>query len=492
MQGHRERAASESDAKENMMSLGEQHLFFRHQRDPIGFPRKTEFYPLQCSTCEWFFPVQRILDSHVQNCDGAEGRKQAAKNGGKEKNNNDGVCANKNVAVVSKAASTAARAPKAASIAKNASMAVTTVGKVSAKYFSSAANKENGKIMTNKEKPSVNLTAMLRAALKQHNLQPCHVRLMRSAEVELFTSNRKWGEEEEVINQPAKKRKKYAKTVKAKSVEQESSPPSNLLSLGNKWWENDTMESGFSCPLCKTRPLSKPVYIEDHVAAHHFKQKRYVCVICRDVDEKEQHSWSHKTTLDEHLKKQHAKEFKAKDKSGKKLTEVTSLLPDVVNVMRLFFKIYPRKGERIKEEYLPKKIPYGQSDGKSKKTKCPECDQKFYADDPRTVIDHIMWRHRDAPRYHCAHCNDGTGFGMVAGFEDHCKKEHGCDKVDYLRLLFMQVDLVSSDLIEDYGIDEEYVDSMHEERVVVSEDGRNVASECAVTSWSGPSISIMG
>ena len=34
----------------------------------------------------------------------------------------------------------------------------------------------------------------------------------------------------------------------------------------------------------------------------------------------------------------------------------------------------------------------------------------------------------------------------------------------------MQVDQVSSDLIEDYGIDEEYVDSMHEERVVVSED----------------------
>ena len=131
----KEQRPIKSDAKENMMSLGEQHLFFRHQRDPIGFPRKTEFYPLQCSTCEWFFPVQRILDSHVQNCDGAEGRKQAAKNGGKEKNNNDGVCANKNVAVVSKAASTAARAPKAASIAKNASMAVSTVGKVSAKYF---------------------------------------------------------------------------------------------------------------------------------------------------------------------------------------------------------------------------------------------------------------------------------------------------------------------------------------------------------------------
>ena len=55
----------------------------------------------------------------------------------------------------------------------------------------------------------------------------------------------------------------------------------------------------------------------------------------------------------------------------------------------------------------------------------PECDQKFYTRDPRTIIDHVMWRHRDAPRYHCGYCKDDTGFGMIAGFEDHCKKEHG-------------------------------------------------------------------
>ena len=55
------------------MSLGEQHLFFRHQREPVGFPRKTDFYPLQCSTCQWFFSVQRILDFHMKNCDGKTG-----------------------------------------------------------------------------------------------------------------------------------------------------------------------------------------------------------------------------------------------------------------------------------------------------------------------------------------------------------------------------------------------------------------------------------
>ena len=54
----------------------------------------------------------------------------------------------------------------------------------------------------------------------------------------------------------------------------------------------------------------------------------------------------------------------------------------------------------------------------------PECDQKFYTQEERTLIDHIMWRHRDAPRYHCGHCTDGAGFGMIAGFEDHCKREH--------------------------------------------------------------------
>ena len=80
---------------------------------------------------------------------------------------------------------------------------------------------------------------------------------------------------------------------------------------------------GFACPLCKTRPLSRPIFIEDHVAASHFKQKRYVCTICRDKHDKEenedekkkiQYAWSHKSTLNEHLQKNHSLQYARQEK----------------------------------------------------------------------------------------------------------------------------------------------------------------------------------
>jgi len=251
--------------------------------------------------------------------------------------------------------------------------------------------------------------------------------------------------------------------------------PNDLVTLGDRWHEGEKHEGGFACPLCKTRPLSRPIFIEDHVAASHFKQKRYICTICRTKNEEEedekkkvQCAWSHKSTLNEHLQKNHSLQFARQEKLNFKLMEIEPLLPDAVNTMRLFFKIYPKKGETTKPKYAPKKP--NTSDSNQKKSKCPECDQKFYTQEERTLIDHIMWRHRNAPRYHCAHCDDGTGFGMVAGFEDHCKKEHGCDKNDYVSMLLMKVDKVPEELAKQYFIDDNDYQDLHKGREVVSDD----------------------
>lgn len=177
----KEQRLIKSHAKENMMSLGEQHLFFRHQRDPIGFPRKTDFYPLQCSTCQWFFPVQRILDSHAKTCDGAEGRLEATKNGGKERNNNDNVSANKNAVAASKAA--AAAGGKV--LTKSLAPVVKEKPSVKNIRVKNLADKENLLV-----KAPV-LTSKMRAALKRYNVQPCKVQLSRRVEVESTVKKRK-------------------------------------------------------------------------------------------------------------------------------------------------------------------------------------------------------------------------------------------------------------------------------------------------------------
>ena len=51
------------------------------------------------------------------------------------------------------------------------------------------------------------------------------------------------------------------------------------------------------------------------------------------------------------------------------MTLVTPLLPDVVNVMRLFFKIYPKKGRKVKEAYQPKKFQFSTTEDNTKKSK---------------------------------------------------------------------------------------------------------------------------
>ena len=55
------------------------------------------------------------------------------------------------------------------------------------------------------------------------------------------------------------------------------------------------------------------------------------------------------------------------EKLNFKLMEIEPLLPDAVNTMRLFFKIYPKKGETTKPKYAPKKP--NTSDSNQKKSK---------------------------------------------------------------------------------------------------------------------------
>jgi len=168
----KEQRPIKSDAKENMMSLGEQHLFFRHQRDPIGYPRKTDFYPLQCSACQWFFPVQRILDSHAKTCDGLVGRLRAVENVGQERNNNDEARTNKNAATVVNPAAGATKKKSSTSVVVDQSSLV--------KYESRGVLDK-----------APALSSPVKAALKRYKIHPCKVLVVRCAEVQSAVMERK-------------------------------------------------------------------------------------------------------------------------------------------------------------------------------------------------------------------------------------------------------------------------------------------------------------
>jgi hypothetical protein len=106
--------------------------------------------------------------------------------------------------------------------------------------------------------------------------------------------------------------------------------------------------------------------------------------------------------------------------------------------------------------------------------KCPVCEDKFYTDDDRTVIDHVMWKHREKPRYHCSICGDTTNFGMISSFDEHCKKEHSCDKNDHIQKLFLKVDSLPLDIAKEFFLeDAEYQELQkgREELSDVEDDG---------------------
>ena len=47
--------------------------------------------------------------------------------------------------------------------------------------------------------------------------------------------------------------------------------------------------------------------------------------------------------------------------------EIEPLHPDAVNTMRLFFKLYPKKGEKVKDKYTPKRPTTGDNNQKKSK-----------------------------------------------------------------------------------------------------------------------------
>ena len=67
------------------------------------------------------------------------------------------------------------------------------------------------------------------------------------------------------------------------------------------------------------------------------------------------------------MKSKHSLQWARQEKLDFKLSEVEPLLPDAVNVMRLFFKIYPKQGTSVKPKYTPKKPNV--SDTNQKKSK---------------------------------------------------------------------------------------------------------------------------
>jgi len=453
-----------SSSDDKMMSLGEQHRFFRHQRDAIGYPVEADFYNQQCQTCSWYFPVKRILESHEKTCTGPEARWEAVR-----------------IATEVRARS------KAVDNQNNRSCTPTEAETVEQKPDVAALDAAVAK--SKSATPSTQPNSTLRPLLQKHKVKPCKVLLVRNKYVEELLKKRKRPDDGKENAEPLKKIKiengetpvdvkPFPKendialatihpTSTLDELDDHLDLPTDVLTMGNKWWERTSLPGGFFCPLCKTRPLSQPVYIEDHVSAQHFKQRRFVCLVCREEGAAVS-DWPHRTTIEQHLKKMHPKLFKQK---GMSLCLRRPLVPGVVNVMRLFFKLYPKPGEEVKDVHLPKR-QLGPDDATTRNNShwnCPDCKQKFMTREARTVIDHIMWRHRNAPRYHCSICNDGVGYGLMANFFDHCKREHACDKPDYLRKLLLKVDRVSEDLLKLYDVTEEEDKAMHEQREVVSD-----------------------
>ena len=362
---HREEGKEQRPIKSNcddkMMSLGEQHRFFRHQRDAIGYPVEADFYNQQCKTCHWFFPVKRILEGHEKTCGGSAARWEAVKLATKSRSQSNAADGNHQVngGATHTKEETVEMKPDVAALEAAVAATITVTTPALAK------------IVTTPAQP----VPTFQSTLQKHRVRPCKVLLVRNKYVEELLKKRKRPDDGKENAEPAKKVKiepletpvdvkpvvkentiALAKVVPTHDMEEPDvnlDLPMDVLSMGNRWWENTPLPGGFSCPLCRTRPLSKPVYIEDHVSAQHFKQRRFVCKICKE-DGKDISDWPHRTTIEQHLKKVHPKLYREK---GNALCHVRPLIPGVVNVMRLFFKLYPKPGEKIKDVYQPKKQP---------------------------------------------------------------------------------------------------------------------------------------
>ena len=376
-----------SGTLDKIKSLGEQHLVFRHNREPKGYPSQVGPRPMQCKTCNQFFRVEKLLERHAKTC-----------------------------AIVKKDTSAAASSTTASSAAassvvpckveiKRSQQAddVAKKRKLSAGVEQSADKRRN----TAKTKadadddesthtpPAASPVAAKKSAAEKE--APAKKKGGASASASSITSyfssdksksstekagtkernGGGRGDDDDDDSSPANDGPDDHDDDDGNDADDEgdheSTPlPSDLISLGDRWWKEDKLEGGFACPLCKTRPLSKPTFIEDHVAASHFKQKRYICTICRkkskeEEDFKEPFAWSHKSTLEDHMKSKHSLQWARQEKLDFKLSEVEPLLPDAVNVMRLFFKLYPKKGTSVKPKYAPKKPNV--SDTNQKKSK---------------------------------------------------------------------------------------------------------------------------
>jgi len=482
------------DSLDKLKSFGEQHLVFRHNHAPKGHPHQVGPNILQCKICKLFFRAEKLLERHSKTC--VVVKKEPA-------SNNIVPCKvelSRSKAVeaeVSKKRKLSAGGGGENGASDKRRYNASTKVEPGSQPESSAIAASKTKTRVEKDKPTkkngkddgknVDIKSFFKASNKSKESSKND-----APENDSTPAN---GHSADDDNDDVPAANNDDDDEGYDGGEKNAGLPLDLITLGDRWHEGDRPEGGFACPLCKTRPLSRPIFIEDHVAAHHFKQKRYVCTICRKKNEEEedeknhvQCAWSHKSTLNEHLQKNHSLQFARQEKLNFKLMVIEPLHPDAVNTMRLFFKLYPKKGEKVKEKYTPKKPTAG--DNNQKKSKCPECDQKFYTQEERTLIDHIMWRHRDAPRYHCHHCESDAGFGMVAGFEDHCKREHGCDKNDFVSLLLMKVDKVPEELAKQYYIDDNDYQDLHKGREVISDDEEDMPQKKEIVAEKVPDMKI--
>jgi len=421
---------------DKLKNFGEQHLVFAHGRAPVGSKFQVGPRPFQCPTCSLYFAGDNLLKKHRPKCEEEGGDKRSTRQCKIELKRIDTI----------------------------------SDGNVSE---SSDGGRNKRKHQDDEDDSKVKKRGRPRAStgVAKVKAEPVEDSVLGGYDA---------GDEDQDSAIASKPKADKPKAKKPTSKDKEEDDIVDLPhSLGNKWLDGKQLEMWgcFPCPLCSTRALAKPIFIEDHVAGTHFKQSRYSCKICKDNGE--EYKRAHKGPLEDHIKKEHSMQWNRREKLGLKLILEGPLCRDAVNTMRLFFKMFPKKEEKDKEppknkKYLPKKQT-SSSDCNTKKSKCPECDQKFYTSEERTLIDHIMWRHRDKPRYHCGHCgvdDQGkykTSFGMVAGFEDHCKKEHQMNKNDWLQLLFMKVDKVPEELAKQYYIDDDEYQELHKGAVVVSD-----------------------
>ena len=331
------------DTLDKLRSFGEQHLVFRHNYPPKGHPSQVGPHPNQCKTCKCFFRAEKLLERHSKTC----------------------VVLKKEVKVE------LTRSKEVEDAGKKRKLSVGSGGGGGGGGENGANKRTNVKkepVVKTDDAPKKKNTAEKQKPTKKNDVKKGDIKSFFKPADSPPADNDDYADDVPPASRNDDDDEGYDGEEKSHEL------PLDLITLGDRWHEGDRPEAGFNCPLCKTRPLSRPIFIEDHVAAHHFKQKRYVCTICRKKNEEEedeklhvQCAWSHKSTLNEHLQKNHSLQFARQEKLNFKLMEIEPLHPDAVNTMRLFFKLYPKKGEQIKDKYVVKKQI--NSDNNQKKSK---------------------------------------------------------------------------------------------------------------------------